>query len=516
MATPDPVWLQLSKKKRAIQQAALTPWASELSPEEAVITSIKDANELLAQISMRALTAASVAEAYIKSLTELCFEHALAQAHALDRYIAEHGKLLGPLHGLPVTLKDQFDVKGYDSTLGYVGRAFHPAAEDAVIVAILKGLGAVVIAKTNLPQSIMWCETENPLWGLTTNPKNPKFTPGGSTGGESALLHERGSIIGWGTDIGGSIRIPSHMMGLYGLKPSSGRLPYQGVSVSTEGQEHVPSVVGPMARSLATLHLVTKAVVDTEPWRQDPKVVPIPWREYEHKDVQSRPLVVGLLLDDGVVRIHPPIERVVKGVADKLLKGGHEVVPWHHDGHQECIDIMDQYYTADGGEDIRRDVMAGGEPFIPHVEALVNKGKPITVYDYWQLNKRKVAAQKQYLDKWNAVRSPSGEEVDVLLTPVMPHTAVTHSSCRWVGYTKVWNFLDYSAVVIPAGVVDKGMDPGVDRTYQPRNELDRWNWDLYDPESMDGMPVGVQIVGRRLEEEKVLGAAKVIERILQN
>jgi amidase len=137
-----------------------------------------------------------------------------------------------------MSLKDQFDIEGLDSTLGYVGRAFAPATSNAVIVDVLKSLGAVVIAKTNLPQSIMvrpqylctaaaidflqWCETENPLWGLTTHPMNPAFTSGGSSGGEAALLSSHGSLVGWGTDIGGSIRIPSHMNGLWGLKPSVG------------------------------------------------------------------------------------------------------------------------------------------------------------------------------------------------------------------------------------------------------------------------------------------------------
>lgn len=223
----------------------------------------------------------------------------------------------------------------------------------------------------------------------------------------------------------------------------------------------------------------------------------------------------------------------MREAARKLEEAGHEVIPWDYSGHQDCIEIMvgppssrlvkhkcqrliqDQFYTADGGEDIRREVLAGGEPFIPHVEALVNRGKPISVYEYWQLNKLKHEQQKRYLDKWNAVHSPSGRKVDILLTPVMPHSAVPHRGCRWVGYTKVWNFLDYSAVVLPGGAVDKNVDTKADASYQPRNELDKWNWSLYDPESMDGMPVGLQIVGRKLEEEKVLGAAKVVESVLQ-
>jgi amidase len=181
--------------------------------------------------------------------------------------------------------------------------------------------------------------------------------------------------------------------------------------------------------------------------------------------------------------------------------------------------MQDQYYTADGGEDIRRDVEAGGEPFIPHVEALVNKGKPISVYEYWQLNNQKLAAQKRYLDLWNSTKSTkTGKAIDILLTPVMPHSAVPHRKCRWVGYTKVFNFVDYPAVVLPAGKVSKKLDSEAAKdisSYQPRSPLDEWNWNLFDVDTMDGMPIGVQIVARRLQEENVLGAAKAIDDILR-
>lgn len=162
---------------------------------------------------------------FVHSLTEVCFEDALDRANTLDEYVASHQESVGPLHGIPTTLKDQFNVKGYDTTIGYVGRALSPAKDDAVLVKMLRSLGAIIMAKTNLPQSIMWCETENPLWGLTTNPYSPDYTPGGSTGGEAALIARGASVLGFGTDIGGSIRIPAHMMGIYGLKPS--------VSIST-------------------------------------------------------------------------------------------------------------------------------------------------------------------------------------------------------------------------------------------------------------------------------------------
>jgi amidase len=247
---------------------------------------------------------------------------------------------MGPLHGVPISLKDQFNVQGLDSTLGYVGRAFAPADSDASIVAILKSLGAVVIAKTNLPQSIMWCETENPLWGLTTHPKNPRFTPGGSSGGEGALLSMHGSLIGWGTDIGGSIRIPSHCNGLWGLKPSSGRMPYQGVAVSTDGQQHIPSAIGPMARSLSSLTTVTKAVIETKLWTMDAQLPPMPWQESVFHDFSQRLLVIGIMPDDGVVRVHPPIKRVFEDAVAKLKGAGHEIVQWDTSLNAHCIAIM--------------------------------------------------------------------------------------------------------------------------------------------------------------------------------
>ncbi|PGH14409.1 hypothetical protein AJ79_03052 [Helicocarpus griseus UAMH5409] len=541
MSTIEP-WQLIAAEKRSLRDQALMPYfaddvhlrtervrnvagRSRIEPQTAQsITELDSIEELHARLSRGDYTAEDVTLAYIKratiahqvtnAITEVIFEDAIKQARALDETFKQTKKTKGPLHGIPVTLKDQFNVKGYDTTLGYVGRSFSPATEDATLVQILKNLGAIVIAKTNLPQSIMWCETDNPLFGLTVNPRDSKFTPGGSTGGESALLALQASILGFGTDIGGSVRIPQHMAGLYGLKPSSARLPYHGVPVSTEGQEHVPSSVGPMARSLSSTIYISKLLANSRPWTRDPRCAPLPWRDELFQDPQSRPLVIGLILDDGVVKPHPPITRALLQLSAALRAAGHEVVPWSTEGHHECIEIMDAFYTVDGGEDIRRGVLAGGEPFIPHVEKLVNRGQPISVYEYWQLNKRKFAAQKRYLDQWNAAVGPeTGRVVDVLLAPTMPHVAVPHRCCRWVGYTKVWNFLDYTALTLPAGeVCEEDRIDGV--PHKPRNELDEWNWGLYDLETMKGHPVNLQIVGRKLEEEKVLGAAVVIENII--
>ncbi|KAL2882261.1 hypothetical protein SGCOL_002530 [Colletotrichum sp. CLE4] len=485
ITAPKPVqaWQDVVTKKRQLRAEAISASIGSLTggSKEFEITSISEASKLASKISLGEVTSEDVIKAYIRNLTEILFDDALKRATGLDAYFTKYGKTVGPLHGVPVTLKDQFNVKWYDTTLGYVGRSFKPASDDAVVVKMLQSLGAVVFAKSNLPQSIMWCETENPLWGLTTNPRSKDYTPGGSTGGEAALLACDATMLGWGTDIGGSIRIPSHMMGTYGLKPS---------------------------------------LINAKPWELDARCAPIPWREDLYKETCSRPMTIGVLYDDDVVRPHPPLTRVLRSAVGRLQAAGHEVLEWNADLHEDCIRTMDLYYTVDGGEDIRKDVVAGGEPFIPHVEKLLNRGKPISVYEYWQLNRRKWELQQAYLEKWQSIRSPkTGRMIDILLLPPMPHTAVPHGGCRWVGYTKVWNFLDYPALVIPGGQVNQE-DVNQPWAEEVRGVEDEWNKKLWEDNKKRmaslSLPVGLQIVGRKLEEEMVLAAGKIIDDILKD
>lgn len=308
----------------------------------------------------------------------------------------------------------------------------------------------------------------------------------------------------------------------------------RGVMTSLDGQQHVPSAMGPMTRSLESLTTVTKLVIEAAPWFLDPQLPPIPWRDSVFQEFSTRPLVVGAMLDDGVVGVHPPIKRVFCELVTRLKDAGHEVVEWDSSLNSKCIEIMvrypvpkpristqrltisvqDEYYSADGGEDIRRAVATGGEPFVPQIQAFVDRGPPISVFQYWQLNKRKVQTQQAYHDMWDSLRSPFGRPVDVLLAPTMPHTAVPHGSCRWTGYTKVFNFLDYTALTFPAGNASEHLDNEFAADRAPRNALDAWNRVFYDPSAMDGHSVGLQMVGRRFEEEKVLGAAQQVQQLL--
>ncbi|KAI6760667.1 hypothetical protein HG530_009527 [Fusarium avenaceum] len=536
----DNNWKEVVAKKRQQQADAISTFVStELSDIEeqqsyySTITDVDDVAVLAQKIASGQFSSENVVKAYISRnveaieahkktncLTEILFKDALAQAQELDCHYAKEGKPRGSLHGIPISLKDQFNVKGYDTTLGYTSRAFKPASKDAVLVNILKKLGAIMICKTNLPQTDLnkWAETDNPLWGLTENPIISGYTPGGSSGGESALIYSHGSLTGFGSDLGGSIRMPAHLMGLYGFKPSSSRLPYSGVPVSTDGQEHVPSSIGPLARSLSSIYELTREIILQEPWTKDCRCIPIPWRQNTYNSILKRKLTIGVLRDDGVVKPHPSISRVIEDAVAALVADGHELVQWKPEFHAECIEVMDAYFTVDGGEDIRREVEAGGEPFIPAVERLLNRGKPISVFDYWQLNKRKRELQQAYLEKWNNTISAKGKTVDAIIMPALPHSAVPHRSIRWVGYTKVWNLLDYTALVIPGGYVEP-QDLEAKCDHEPRNEMDEGNSRLWEENKHDmvknRLPVDIQIVGRNLEEEKVLAIGKVVDDLLR-
>ncbi|KAK9456947.1 amidase signature domain-containing protein [Dipodascopsis uninucleata] len=507
---------------------------SILTEKDKEITSIDDIDTLAAAIRDGKYSSYEVISAFIKRATvahqltncfsEVVFEQALERAKELDRIYKETGKTVGKYHGVPITLKDQFNVYGVDTTLGYVGRANNPVTDkskEAVLVTIFEKEGSVVIAKTNLPQSIMWCETDNPLWGCTVNPRRRDFTPGGSTGGEGALLALKGSIMGWGTDLGGSVRIPQIMNGGYGLRPSAFRIPYEGVPVTIDGQEHVPSVIGPMTRNLDSLISITKTVIDNEPWTLDPKCIPIPWRQEDYDEITKRPkLVFGVMKDDGVVRVHPPIARVLDEAVEKIKAAGHEVIEWNvPELHQELVPILNKFYIADGGEDVKTDVGKMGEPFMPYVERMVNRGPPISIPEYWHQMVLKREFQKKYLDRWNATAklTSTGKPMDFIIAPGFPHTAVPCESCAWVGYTRVWNGLDYSAAVFPVDKVDKVKDALTEehKSYVPRNEWDAHNWPLYNPETMEGLPVNLQLIAGRLQEEKLLAGVVRVEEILK-
>ena len=228
-----------------------------------------------------------------------------------ERWI-EKGKinLKGALAGVPVSLKDSIHVGGYDTSVGYSYNTGKPQKQDGAMVRMLKDAGAVPFVKTALPITLLSFESTSDVWGQCKNPHNTKYSPGGSTGGEGALLAFGGSRIGIGSDVAGSVRAPAHYSGCYSLRCSTGRWPKLGVNTSMPGQEGVASVFSPMARTLMDLTYFTRSIVQMQPWKYDPSVHPLPWRSDIESDFETKkPLKVGIMRTDFVVDPAPACAR---------------------------------------------------------------------------------------------------------------------------------------------------------------------------------------------------------------
>ena len=265
---------------------------------------------------------AAVAQQLVNCLTEIFFDEALEQARQLDESYKSTGKPLGPLHGVPVSVKDHYNVRGHYTTAGYISYAGLPRKDtDAHIVEILRNAGAVLYAKTNNPQCMMVLETVSNIYGRTLNPWNTKLGAGGSSGGEGALLALRGSPLGVGSDIGGSIRVPASFNGLYGFKPSGKRVPTSGWECTMTGAESITAVAGPLGHNVDDLDLFFKIVSDAQPWLKEPLHY-MPWRS--QPSTLGDKLSIGVMMWDEVVLPHPYITRVISEVAQKLKAAGHD------------------------------------------------------------------------------------------------------------------------------------------------------------------------------------------------
>jgi amidase len=299
-----------------------TPQSAMDYPRQGVLLDVNElaitessATELVKKLATGELTSIAVTNAFCKraalahQLLNCCLEFfpdmALQRAKELDEFYAKNKRTVGPLHGLPISLKDQFRIKGLETTMGYVDWIGKYETGNSVMVDLLFKAGAVLYTKTSVPQSLMLCETLNNIIGRTVNPRNKDWACGGSSGGEGALIGFRGGVIGVGTDIGGSIRVPAAFNYLYGIRPSHGRLPYGKMANSMEGQETVHSVSGPLCHSISDMRLFMTSVLAGKPWDFDSKVIPMPWRESEEaiikNKVSSPSLTLGFYTSDGVV-----------------------------------------------------------------------------------------------------------------------------------------------------------------------------------------------------------------------
>ncbi|KAL2312851.1 Amidase [Schizosaccharomyces pombe] len=513
---PEPFKIKTLPKDTVLNVTKIPSECGLLTPKEIELTEKYDATALAEMIKDRKVTSvelvtafckrAAIAQQLVNCVNELFYEEALARAAELDEYYAKMGSLVGPLHGVPVSVKEHISIKNHTATASFLAKADIIAEKDSDLVATVRKAGAVFYCRTPQPQAIMHLETSSNLTGVTVNPFNRKLTPGGSSGGEGALLGIKASVLGIGSDIGGSIRSPAANNGLFGLRPSTLRLSRKGCQGAVSGQETILGVVGPLGRSVRDMNLFMKACIDSQPWLDDASLLPMPWRSV----APPKTLKVGIMRSDNVVNPQPPVARAMQMAIDQLSKNpDFDLVDVEPLDHKYSWDLISEMYWLDGGKVYYDLFNKVGEPILPLTEWIMHQPnvKPHDITAVWKLT----AARDEYRNRY--LKHLQAYGVDVLLTPVGPSPAPKLGEAKYWTYTSVWNLLDLPAVVFPVTTVDPKLDVK-DESYIPMNEQDAANYETYSPEDYLDAPVSLQLVGKRWQDEELLAALDKIVSML--
>ena len=405
----------------------------------------------------------------------------LAAAHAADGERRTGSSR--PLLGLPMTIKDSINVAGLPCTGGSLARAGYVPPADATVVARLREAGAIILAKTNVPEYSSAYETDNLVHGRTNHPQDPARTPGGSSGGEAALAAADATPLGLGTDGGGSLRVPGHYCGVIGLRPTVGRVPDTGTWPSTRASGYMDLFcVGPLARFVEDAAFVLPVI--SGPDGIDPFAQPAPLRD--SADVGLRGLKVGMFADDPRLSVSSGTLAAVARAGETLADGGAEVrevsAPWTEDPTELFFDCV----AADGGAQARADLGAAAGRhhalMAGLLDAVADRG--LSAENWFEVQARVHRLRC-------AVRSLAGS-VDVLLCPVVAGPAPLHGHppgglpLERYGEFRAFDYVHLIALGgLPAASVPVG--------------------------SEDGLPVGVQVAAAAYREDLVLGAAAAIE-----
>jgi amidase len=407
----------------------------------------------------------------LNAVVQLTADAARAAARRADAELAR-GRLLGPLHGVPFTAKDSLDAAGVVSTAGTRGWASRVPTADATVVARLRAAGAILLGKTNTPEFTMADETDNAVYGRTSNPYDLARTPGGSSGGAAAIIAVGGSPLDVGSDTGNSIRYPAHNCGIAALKPTSGRVPRTGHAVSFAGLAESFTQLGPMARYVEDLALVLPIIAGPD-WR-DPHVVPVPLRA--PAAVRAGTLRAVFYTDNGVVTPTPETAQAVRRSAVALARAGVRIEERLPPGLDTAHALWADVALGDGGAAIKRLLERAGTP---------GSGTLNWLADLRPTPAAELTRRVEQMDELRSALLTWVRDVDVILCPVRAVPAVRHGATRapdWVdSYADPYNVLGWPAAVVRAGT------------------------------SPEGLPIGVQIVGQPWREDVVLAAARVIE-----
>src|ERR1700685_1156824 len=445
------------------------------------------------QIRKSALSPVELVEAHLARIEKLnpklnAFVHldaegARRQARAAEEAVTRHEKL-GPLHGVPISIKSSIEVTGLRCESGTKLRAGFVAAQDAPLVSRLRQAGAIILGTTNAPELLMAWETDNLLYGRTNNPWDLSRTPGGSSGGEAAAIAAGCSAGGVGSDGGGSIRVPAPFSRICGVKPTPGRIPATGHFPTSVGPFALLGVVGPMARTVADLKVLFEVMQG--PDDGDTSAAPVPVRWPDRDDLKK--FRIGYFEDDGRTPVTAETRAAVRAAANALGTAGFRVEPFRPEGLEQARRLWWQFLGIAGGM-LLRPMSSGRESDL----------SPILKQHLSRVSAEPSHTGQTLLDTWirrDVLRMEVFSQMrgyPILLCPVASIPAFRHGERSWnidgqtVEYLDAWSYAEwFNLLGTPAAAIPFGR-------------------------SNEGLPIGVQIVARPWEEELVLAVAAELE-----
>jgi fatty acid amide hydrolase len=493
----------------------------------------KSAVELIKSIATKQVSSREVTQHFIDRIEAVnpeinavvlkFYDEALAKADAADQRLAK-GETGGRLHGLPFTIKECFDYPGSPSTLGVLARKNdRPVETDAYLEALMKE-GGIVLGKTNVPQLLIFIESDNRVYGKTKNPVNPNFTCGGSSGGEGAIIGAGGSPVGIGSDIGGSVRFPAAFCGVCSIKPTMWRTPDLTRYGERRLEGPIGSVAGVLANHAEDLNLFLKIINEPAAKMFDGR----PLDDYKNVDVTK--LKIGYFLSDGIFEPMPAIKRGVREAVEKLKSTGAEVIEFEPPNPGLAEEIFLRLLTTDDAKLFTR-VLDGEKP-MPQLKNMFMLAQASPFMRNAVKNAARLFGQKnvtrlipyfggkgiESIREWAArqaayraefLAAMDAEKIDALIGPVCALPAFLHDSVDKIGlggtYTLLYNVLGFPAGV--ARISEVGKEEAVGR----RAGFDLQERTAAKTESLSaGLPVAVQIAARPWREEIVLA---LIERL---
>lgn len=389
-------------------------------------------------------------------------ELAMKYAAKFDSELA-NGNLRGPLHGIPMTIKDSLDTAEATTTWGTLGRKDYRPGSDATCVARLREAGAILMGKTNTPEFTLSFQTDNLVYGRTNNPYDLARTPGGSSGGAAAIIAAGASPFDIGTDTGGSIRLPSHFCGVAGIKPTTGRVPCTGNALPSAGLMAPLSQPGPIARYVDDLALLLPII--SGPDLVDPHAVDAVWHDPAGVDVNG--LRIGYHTDNGIKTPAAAIRDAVDRAVALLRDAGIKVTETRPSGIEMSGFIFSRVFSADGG-DMLDALLEDNHTTTPSPRIRASRERRGAAID-----QREFA---QILSLWDNYRSSMlswFEEFDVLICPVNAHTAIHHGADEDLAaysYTLSFNLAGWPGTVIRGGTDENGLPAGIQIVSRPFRE----------------------------------------------